>query len=314
MCVDGCDSDSQCASGQICQNMMCVGGCDNDNQCSAKQICQNNTCVAGCRADSACSSGQICDNLSCRAGCRMDAQCGSGIVCDPSTQTCRIGCRQDPECPKEEICSTTALVCQPGCNSDSECNTGRICTSGKCTNGCRAQTDCPIGQYCASADNTCKDGCGDPTLAENSGLADRCPLSQACVPIDCNQALTQCQHICLKACHGFACNSSAAEPFSCFYPLGGSAADGQCRESCTSNTNCPSGQVCNMFTTDGEVPQDGPTQLCSLKCTTAADCADAVDGTTDGKACVCGSDGLCHPNDPSATWACYHTDPAALQP
>ena len=53
----GCTSDSQCSTGQTCQNGTCVtSGCTSDSQCSAGQTCQNGTCATATSTSTSSSS------------------------------------------------------------------------------------------------------------------------------------------------------------------------------------------------------------------------------------------------------------------
>jgi hypothetical protein len=318
-CHDGCRQDNQCGTGQICQNDACVVGCRSDGQCTgAGQICQNTACIVGCRTDSACGSGRICDNLMCRAGCRNDTQCGSGGVCQMNTLTCKTGCDEDSQCPKEQLCNTAALECAPGCHNDTGCNAGRICASGQCRDGCRHDTDCPLDNYCddgADGGFTCKTGCGLPTTSLQGGNTSRCNAGEACVPSgDCEQVFDAwCTHACQKSCYGWTCATSAATPYTCFSPGGMPDYTSLCRETCTSDSSCGSGQICNYYTTDSQVPDDGLVRLCSTRCTSDADCGDTVDPDDfNNPPCSCGTDGLCH--EQGGSYFCYHTTSTVLLP
>jgi Cys-rich repeat protein len=83
-CVVGCHDDSQCQSGESCNQVQCftcpcpgiceapTGSCSSDSDCPTGTVCELSTgctepsqCVTGCRDDSGCGPGEVCDVVQC---------------------------------------------------------------------------------------------------------------------------------------------------------------------------------------------------------------------------------------------------------
>jgi len=117
-CAGGqCDTSSEnpnchCSGGKTCdmQTRTCKAQCSQDSDCASGQFCDNGQCRSGCSSDDECASTQYCDgtthactdlgcgrienhNLVERWDCGGDncPACTSGTSCDASTHTCKQG-------------------------------------------------------------------------------------------------------------------------------------------------------------------------------------------------------------------------------
>src|SRR5690606_35595408 len=111
-----CNSDSDCNTGQVCDNGQCeVAPCTNDGMSPLGKACNPSSgeCVVpSCNSDSDCASGYICDSTdhcvtdcpTCRE-CTSQADCGGGgAYCAALQENATVGrcltsCGPDGTCP-----------------------------------------------------------------------------------------------------------------------------------------------------------------------------------------------------------------------
>ena len=90
VCRRGCRENAECGSGQVCaveQGSICVDGCDSDTDCTGeKEVCSNLVCIETCTQRSDCTNinlGYICTgNPRICQGCTDSSQCPSTQFCD----------------------------------------------------------------------------------------------------------------------------------------------------------------------------------------------------------------------------------------
>ncbi len=112
-------------------------GCEFDSTCGVGEICDRNTCIAGCRDDSACSKGSYCNFGTCTVGCLSTLTCASGSTCDTTARQCVPTCTGSAQCAAGQFCGPDHR-CVPGCDSDDRCPTGQYCdVSEQCETGMR---------------------------------------------------------------------------------------------------------------------------------------------------------------------------------
>lgn len=72
---DECDSDNDCATGEVCTNGTCVAEdeCDSDFDCAADEECTAGTCVA--------TENNLCGGQACATGCCQGSVCCGGVFC-----------------------------------------------------------------------------------------------------------------------------------------------------------------------------------------------------------------------------------------
>jgi hypothetical protein len=233
-----------CADGTVCVNGQCNGNpmqCGPNNPCPMGQICTpNGVCSPGgcvpkpetcngiddnCNGvvDDATAGTTLCPN----GGQCLMGQCGGVIQCGPNNP-----------CPMGQVCSAMG-VCSPGgcvpkpetCNGvDDDCDgaideatpgailcpNGGQCVMGQCSGVpqmCGPNTPCPAGQIC-NPNGVCSPGGCMPVPETCNGKDDDCDG----IVDDASAGTTLCPN-------GF-----------CF--------GGACTMQCSSNANCPAGQVC----------------------------------------------------------------------
>ncbi len=143
----GCENDSDCASGKVCDNGKCKKpqtGCETDADCTDSKVCKDGKCsTPKCSSDDECKSGQTCDNGKCvMPKCTSDDECQSG-------QTCQDG-----------VCKSTGIPSDDECLSSADCDPGFVCQGGQCkavTTECQSDSECTDGKHC-SDDKKCVSG------------------------------------------------------------------------------------------------------------------------------------------------------------
>jgi len=164
---DPCDTDDECASGQVCtvhdaddllskvtecRPALDSGGNpgdDCDSSLCANNLCNNDVCSEICGDVSHCTNQYLGHDTTCVFGgmvvypgrCGRDEQCPSGYTCqDVSCQG--PACTSDSECEEGYVCDDTDLVCTPMPFID---------YFGMCLIECVADADCPSGWVCGPA-------------------------------------------------------------------------------------------------------------------------------------------------------------------
>lgn len=270
-CKSGCETDTAgCTDGLYCLpgSVSCVE-CIRDAQCGPGRVCdQGHVCRGGCSAlNPVCVAGQVCDvdGGTC-VGCVTNADCHAPQpVCDPATRSC-VGCIVSTDCkdPSKPVCDAPNHQCV-ACNVDTDCGPGNVCNAmHQCTAGCSQQNPaCLNGQICNVPKGQCVQcnddaQCGGATprcepatnrcVACLPGANDNCPLGQYCRP----------DFVCERGCKtGADCPSGMCLP------------DHSCG-SCTTDTQCAAGQVCNNGTCIAACSATNPCgsgkQCCAAHC------------------------------------------------
>lgn len=203
-----CDTDADCAEGEICVNNNCAqtcfdaDDCDNpDHGCSGRGCPEAGEpiCFLECVSNEDCPEGQVCNTQFCdgRFGrcelpksdqCASDDDCGEDEFCNLFTATCEARCTSDADCASGFLCNTDSGICFASgaeCGSDDECGDGEVCRDSVCVpenpNACDDTSDCyALGDfYCGEvgSENECvSTACGSAvntcsrcTLGANNG-------------------------------------------------------------------------------------------------------------------------------------------------
>ncbi len=87
-----CDSNVDCAGGEVCRDGTCVESCGTGDACAGTlPICDEEAGVCvGCLADTHCEGDQVCEPVSRRCvdpECVSDEDCGGGFTCDEGNCT-----------------------------------------------------------------------------------------------------------------------------------------------------------------------------------------------------------------------------------
>lgn len=242
-----CTTDAECPSGGVCMDGECGPGCSDEFPCPGGQCCgPDSKCHLTCSSDSNCPDPEMC--LS--GGC-------CGIACEPL-----VFCNRTSDCPEGEYCDG-ANTCQSGCGGDQDCEEDEICFQFGCERGCQDSADCNRGSECASsaecgANESCSGGyCMQPSsqwtdVCNQDGYCENNPPVCCFNDGDCSSGQELDENGQIVRTFGQICD------------------DGQCREGCRRDSDCPSGISC----LDGQ---------CKRECFTDADCP--------GKASKCSEDG-----------------------
>lgn len=158
-------------------------------------------------------------------------QCVNGVCvpgCGGVPDCDRVSDPQTPcnTCPSGEFCPSKGSKCVNRCTSDRQCPTGQGCNSisGKCDRSCSEDSDCKSGQYC-NTNGLCKSGCRGVEPCDNNSKNN--------------------------------CNTCPSKKFC---PKRGS----RCVDSCTSNDQCQSNQICDPNTGQCKDVQCKNTKDCPL--------------------------------------------------
>jgi hypothetical protein len=105
----GCESNADCACGQICDTSdgRCDPGCDNDTDCCGSSVCNSGTCEVPERPDNYCDDNADCPSC--------------GMYCNTSRNRCMSGCRGDgASCCDGKSCIRGLCVIDP-CEDEGSC-------------------------------------------------------------------------------------------------------------------------------------------------------------------------------------------------
>ncbi len=280
--VDRCESDTDCASGQVCVEHACTTGEVNEEQpcysssylpCPTGMTCVNFVCKKQqpptiCTWSGECSSsderclisesGGVC-NAS--GNCATERDCEYPMVCASGTCSKRA-CSTDAECsPFRCVVEGSSGACNVSCSSATECTPGARCSSNRCTNTpeCASVTDCLgyacIGGHCDPGFCDSYEGTGCAQGYKCTGMfecAMPCSTSDpnGCAPYICNKG--SCPWHCsatLDCITGYDCVDSLCIQATCDSdaPCGGfRCIDHHCKSECKVGTDCAVGFVCNF--------------------------------------------------------------------
>ncbi len=300
----------QCAGfGNACS--VGVGACQSNGQI----VCIGATPV--CSAVAGTPIPEVCDGIDNNCdGTPDEGNPGSGVgcvpglfgVCNAGLTSCQAGVLN---CVPNILPGTVAETCEgtdqdcdgtvdDGFNLGSNCTngvgqcqtTGQIVCDGQGGATCNAVAGMPQTEICDGLDNNCD---GTPDDGFNLGMM-------------CTNGVGACEVAGVLACNGtggVACNAVAGTPVA---EMCGDAVDSDCDGfdsngcACASDTDC---ELCNeeyllcvtTCTTDGDCPNgqicdDAQGQLCVPACDVDSDCAIVCDETS-GKCVECTTDGEC---------------------
>jgi hypothetical protein len=244
----GCDTS--CLGGESCEGGLCIDPADcreNGIGCTGFTYCDQDTgvCLSGCDRETQCidandrcdlsSNSCVCNEGFTRCGVAcvdLDTDerfCGSCATACGVGETCNQGqcidandCRENGlGCDGFTYCDPASGACLPGCAFDSQCASNQTCNVA--THECVCQpglTDC--GVACVDLD-TDERFCGSCATACEVG--ETCEQGQCIDPNDCRE-------------NGLGCDGfTYCDP-----------ASGACLPGCAFDSQCPSGQTCNVAT------------------------------------------------------------------
>ncbi|MBN2499080.1 MAG: hypothetical protein JXR96_31115 [Deltaproteobacteria bacterium] len=210
-CLEGecvqCLIESDCASGQVCEEGYCVDQGCSPYSCPLGQWCdlQDGQCKPGCDANEDCEPPEVCNyathtcgTTDCCGGCPGDQSC------NPSTCACEDRCHSAEDCPEGYECRADGQCwCTPAA-----CPEGEWCdpSTGQCVESCAGM--CGQNAYCSNNTCTCLDGWGNC----NGGWDDGCETDLAGDALNCGACGLVCNLAHATArCQGRVCQVAACD-------------------------------------------------------------------------------------------------------
>jgi hypothetical protein len=272
---EDCDDADACNGQERCQDHRCLSGdppdCDDRNACTQDRCEPLQGCVHEAFADGVECAPRSCQGLVwtrrvCQAGqCGRDEairDCNDGQACTADSCSAAGGCTNAPVTNGTECGSRYCnglewrrQTCQSGACTGSalqqNCNDANVCTN----DACAAATGCSHTHNtaaCASDSNSCtNDVCSGGVCRHNYiGDHQQCigasVSAQRCCGGSCRDIRSNTSHCggCGAACaSGQACEDVSSTTSCSSHPAGVS---GRCR--CSSNSQCPQGQICRLQT------------------------------------------------------------------
>lgn len=271
-CVE-CTSSAQCGSGKTCRESMCIpssNGCISDAHCGGSTpVCDTNkrTCVTCVDMDD-CDGGRCVNQTSCEA-CENEIQC---LQWNPSRIWCvGGGCRQcvrDDDCSDGWLCEDFACVLDPvdtACPSSGQCLRDYVCVRDEfglpvCRDNCDpfgSSSQCGSGKACVLAYYAAGlpvGACvpktpGAKQVGQSCSSAEPCDVDLICLPSGPGAAK------CRRRCDPPEASGGCIYPEQCQGSVqsdlrGVPRTIGLCfpqstlGETCTSDAQCDSGQLC----------------------------------------------------------------------
>ncbi|MFT6400193.1 MAG: hypothetical protein ACJAYU_004963 [Bradymonadia bacterium] len=214
----------------------------------------------GCATPTDCDPGDTCEDGVCvESPCASNSDCEEGLECDLGSGDCVVPpCRSDSDCAGAQVCLDGSCTIDADCPTCLPCEVIEDCgggdwqcasngSTGFCTRICNDRSQCPGNSDCFGIEGQTFAIC----LNDDAVTAGSCPGDFVC---------TEEPDICegVSCATGEECNpaTGACDPV---------AAVDDCIvcDECEGPADCPGGD-CFDF--------GGPTGVCTIECSTAADC------------------------------------------
>lgn len=235
----------------------CGKQCNSNDDCDSDAVCFPTTTLIGRCRTSECS------------GVGKDADCGEGTACNPVVmpsgaifECVNTGTRQSGEScigignehsPPNLICSA-GLACEQGtclplvCEQDAGCPAGSRCRADatgflaekRCEQGCASDAECKSGMKCTPG---ILDNLVCANIVDAQCLVAKCTNDLQCVitmPL-----LSRVHADCVKSCK-IGDSGSCGQGTTCAQVGFGEAAAAYCMQSCKSDTDCRTGNICAL--------------------------------------------------------------------
>lgn len=275
----GCNADnSDCTSGDSCQNGVCTPGagvdCRNQDDLCNRGVCrqEDGVCIkeprpndTPCNADNtACTPLDTCQNGTCVAGpptvCVALDECHLVGTCNPLTGFCSdppspdgTPCGINGECQSGECvetCLFTNEVCDP--DNDTCCNfDGEICASfAACSESGEGRCCRDTGASCERDCDCCGGTCAGGACCQSNqqcNFTSECCEGFVCVENVCQQACGTNHSFCgeIPCCPGFRCFDGECWPNSCLALTETCSDSSQCCQE--GGTTCSGNRCCQAF-------------------------------------------------------------------
>lgn len=195
--VTGCETNTDCPSGEFCVNGTCAQACETADDCAnPDQVCSGACpeldrpiCFFECTTNDDCGLDQFCNLDFCNGafgrceattgGCTDNDDCGDGEVCDLDAGECVLACTEHADCDEDFLCNINTGFCiakGADCVTDDDCGDGQVCEDDVCvdSNACEETADC----Y-ARGNFFCDEGageCADTSCGQPGNTCERCVL------------------------------------------------------------------------------------------------------------------------------------------
>ncbi len=233
LCIKGCEEDSECREGYLCEEAACLPNCLGGRLCTEGLSCQSSgrceapaeeaavgascTEASGCMGDwclewdggycsGACSADEECgeegrcrvlgDEPLCLSTC--EESCREGYLCEPAWQVCLPDCRLGWDCGEEAECSTEGFcLLQGDALHGAPCQSPGECLGGLCLSEQEAWPEGSCSGGCLqNAD--CGEGASCRMLGDDPLCFPNCSEAEGCregyiCDIDWNVCLPDCR-------------------------------------------------------------------------------------------------------------------------
>lgn len=181
-CRDGCRSDDDCVTDQVCSAATCADPVELGPEGALTPAADPPAVPVPCAFHSDCPVPLVCEAGSCVPECVSDQDCGPGRHCDESAcmpLATPGACLRHSDCPEGEACqggqcAPLEPVPTPACDYDSDCGkAGQHCVGGACACECRSDADCGANRACQGACQCVPSRVlvGDVTISNDRDLA-----------------------------------------------------------------------------------------------------------------------------------------------
>jgi hypothetical protein len=260
---------SECATGYTCAS---------DGHCKKAD-------AQTCGADGDCANGHCIDNgtgtkICCAVAC-TDATCGKKALCTTNGLDCQTHAGETcgtATCSADNLSRIPTGTCDGsgGCTPADPvaCTTGYLCSGGTCAGNCSGDSSCNVSGGYACFGTSCKKTDGQPCSGATECGHNSCitnGTSNICCATACSDVACGTKAAC--AADGSGCQTHAGETCgvagcgtdgistvtvgtcngsgACNQPstpctVGYKCLSGACETSCTANTSCATGYVCDM--------------------------------------------------------------------
>ena len=273
-----CTDDAECAS-RVCLNGTCSAPCVDDNECGQAQLCQtNNISKSGLTG-----TFDVCETL-------PDERCDDDGTCNDSVRICSDIRIDSSTTQREAYCRFPVSGGQPVgsvCGSGSDCRSG-FCVSGlsdECSVACVNDGQCTTSQVCtglagAGSANICVRGCTDNddcSSLDTSGEEHICTINGDSNANEIDQICTQKTIVDPNNPSAGDLGAPCSVPSDCQTSmcLTNTTYNGV---SCTSDSQCDPGQVCDTPPSGAGRQCADQERLCTRICDGTSDCSGGVTG------------------------------------
>ena len=236
---DDCRNDASiCPLTEFCNNQgVCeidMNHCANNaGLCTGNTYCDTETGICeespvACTRHRFCPTGKFCFGGFCTEGvnsCYTFDDCGVGEGCINGVCVANKRCVQDNQCGGDEYCDESNNYCEmtTSCSVNEDCLADEVCDAdkSKCVGKCYSHADC-LGEVCFEG------GCFPGA---------ECDFHSDCGPIQ------YCQSETGYCVGGWECSSASDD---CGTGFVCDVAGGGCIPACSSNTECPTNEVCSQ--------------------------------------------------------------------